>query len=220
MTLRPPAPAARTTRPRPRDLRRRLRLRARAPRLSAGRRVRARGRARASGGRCTQLHRDFVHAGSDVVEALTYYAHREKLRVIGREQDLEPINRRALDAREGGRAGDRRAVRRRHLQHQHLRSGRRGIAQGGARDVRGAGAAGRSTPASTSSSARRSRYAQEALIALDVDQAGGAGRGDHARDAQGGRHARGLDASPTRASASRTPAPTSSGSIAFAARRR
>jgi len=43
-----------------------------------------------------QLHRDFVHAGSDVVEALTYYAHREKLRVIGREQDLEPINRRAL----------------------------------------------------------------------------------------------------------------------------
>jgi betaine-homocysteine S-methyltransferase len=43
-----------------------------------------------------QLHRDFVHAGSDVVEALTYYAHREKLRVIGRENDLEPINRRAL----------------------------------------------------------------------------------------------------------------------------
>src|SRR5215468_6410687 len=43
-----------------------------------------------------QLHRDFVHAGSDVVEALTYYAHREKLRIIGREQDLEPINRRAL----------------------------------------------------------------------------------------------------------------------------
>src|SRR5438876_8921277 len=44
-----------------------------------------------------QLHRDFVHAGSDVVEALTYYAHREKLRIIGRERDLEPINRRALD---------------------------------------------------------------------------------------------------------------------------
>ena len=61
----------------------------------------------------TQLHRDFVHAGSDVVEALTYYAHREKLRVIGREQDLEPINRRALElaaevARESGAlfAGD------------------------------------------------------------------------------------------------------------------
>src|SRR5437764_13641496 len=60
-----------------------------------------------------QLHRDFVHAGSDVVEALTYYAHREKLRVIGRERDLEPINRRALEiartvARESGSlfAGD------------------------------------------------------------------------------------------------------------------
>ena len=44
-----------------------------------------------------QLHRDFVHAGSDVVEALTYYAHREKLRVIGREDELEPLNRQALE---------------------------------------------------------------------------------------------------------------------------
>jgi betaine-homocysteine S-methyltransferase len=43
-----------------------------------------------------QLHRDFVHAGSDVVEAFTYYAHREKLRLIGRESDLETLNRRAL----------------------------------------------------------------------------------------------------------------------------
>jgi betaine-homocysteine S-methyltransferase len=43
-----------------------------------------------------QLHRDFVHAGSDVVEAFTYYAHREKLRIIGREKDLEPMNRQAL----------------------------------------------------------------------------------------------------------------------------
>ena len=43
-----------------------------------------------------QLHREFVHAGSDVVEAFTYYAHREKLRIIGREGDLEPINRQAL----------------------------------------------------------------------------------------------------------------------------
>src|SRR6478735_3588495 len=43
-----------------------------------------------------QLHREFVHAGSDVVEAFTYYAHREKLRVIGREKDLERINRQAL----------------------------------------------------------------------------------------------------------------------------
>ena len=42
------------------------------------------------------LHREFVHAGSDVVEAFTYYAHRERLRIIGREADLEPINRQAL----------------------------------------------------------------------------------------------------------------------------
>src|SRR5262249_14284513 len=43
-----------------------------------------------------QLHRDFVHAGSDVVPALTYYAHREKLRVIGRDAEPEPLNREAL----------------------------------------------------------------------------------------------------------------------------
>jgi betaine-homocysteine S-methyltransferase len=43
-----------------------------------------------------ELHREFVHAGSDVVEAFTYYAHREKLRLIGREGDLEPLNRGAL----------------------------------------------------------------------------------------------------------------------------
>ena len=43
-----------------------------------------------------QLHREFVHAGSDVVEAFTYYAHREKLRIIGREAELEAINRQAL----------------------------------------------------------------------------------------------------------------------------
>ncbi|MBA3286773.1 MAG: homocysteine S-methyltransferase family protein [Acidimicrobiia bacterium] len=43
-----------------------------------------------------QLHREFVHAGSDVVEAFTYYAHREKLALIGREEDLEALNRQAL----------------------------------------------------------------------------------------------------------------------------
>ena len=46
--------------------------------------------------RVAELHREFVHAGSDVVEAFTYYGHREKLRIIGREADLEPLNRRAL----------------------------------------------------------------------------------------------------------------------------
>jgi betaine-homocysteine S-methyltransferase len=44
----------------------------------------------------TQLHREFVHAGSDVVEAFTYYAHREKLKIVDREGDLESINRQAL----------------------------------------------------------------------------------------------------------------------------
>src|SRR5215210_2306023 len=43
-----------------------------------------------------ELHREFVHAGSDVVEALTDDAHREKLRIVGREQDLARINRDAL----------------------------------------------------------------------------------------------------------------------------
>jgi betaine-homocysteine S-methyltransferase len=42
------------------------------------------------------LHRDFLRAGSDVIQAFTYYAHREKLRLIGREGDLEPMNRQAL----------------------------------------------------------------------------------------------------------------------------
>ena len=61
----------------------------------------------------TELHREFVHAGSDVVEAFTYYAHREKLRLIGKEDRLEPLNRQALAlaaevARESGAllAGD------------------------------------------------------------------------------------------------------------------
>jgi betaine-homocysteine S-methyltransferase len=54
-----------------------------------------------------ELHREFVHAGSDVVEAFTYYAHREKLRLIGREDVLETVNRQALEiardvARESG----------------------------------------------------------------------------------------------------------------------
>lgn len=44
----------------------------------------------------TALHSEFAHAGSDVVVAFTYYAHREKMRLIGREGDIEPINRAAL----------------------------------------------------------------------------------------------------------------------------
>ncbi|ESO90438.1 hypothetical protein LOTGIDRAFT_233748 [Lottia gigantea] len=43
-----------------------------------------------------QLHEEFVRAGSDVVLAFTYYGHREKLRIIGKEDQLETLNRRAL----------------------------------------------------------------------------------------------------------------------------
>lgn len=42
------------------------------------------------------LHREFQHAGSDIVEALTYYAHREKLKVAGQEHLIEDLNRQAL----------------------------------------------------------------------------------------------------------------------------
>ena len=44
-----------------------------------------------------ELHREFMNAGSDVIEAFTYYAHREKLKLVGREGDLENMNRRALE---------------------------------------------------------------------------------------------------------------------------
>lgn len=43
-----------------------------------------------------QLHREFVRAGTDIVEAFTYYAHREKLRLIGKEHLLEPMQKKAL----------------------------------------------------------------------------------------------------------------------------
>jgi len=48
-----------------------------------------------------------MHAGSDVIEAFTYYANRDKLRLVGREGDLEEINRTALKlAKEVAREGD------------------------------------------------------------------------------------------------------------------
>ena len=43
-----------------------------------------------------QLHREFLRAGADVMVALTYYAHRDKLRDVGREGDLEAMNRAAV----------------------------------------------------------------------------------------------------------------------------
>ena len=52
----------------------------------------------------SQLHREFIRAGSDVVQAFTYYGHREKLRLIGKEELLESLQKNALqiakDARE------------------------------------------------------------------------------------------------------------------------
>src|SRR5215472_2962657 len=47
-------------------------------------------------GAVTELHREFLRAGADVMVALTYYAHREKLRQLGRESDLEAMNRQAV----------------------------------------------------------------------------------------------------------------------------
>ena len=43
-----------------------------------------------------QLHREFLRAGADVMVALTYYAHREKLKDVGRDGDLEEMNRQAV----------------------------------------------------------------------------------------------------------------------------
>ena len=42
------------------------------------------------------LHREFVNAGSDVVEALTYYAHRAKMKMVGRQADVPLLNQQAL----------------------------------------------------------------------------------------------------------------------------
>ena len=44
----------------------------------------------------SQLHREFIRAGSDVIQAFTYYGHREKLRLIGKEELLEPMQKKAL----------------------------------------------------------------------------------------------------------------------------
>jgi len=43
-----------------------------------------------------ELHREFLRAGAEVMVAFTYYGHREKMRQIGREAELEPLNRNAL----------------------------------------------------------------------------------------------------------------------------
>ncbi len=113
-----------------------------------------------------QLHREFVHAGSDVVEAFTYYAHRAKLRLIGREKDLKAMNLTALKlakkvARDTGTlfAGD---ICNAMSMTPRTRSPRRPCAA-----CSRSRWAGRRTPASTSSS-RRPSYLAEALLALEA----------------------------------------------------
>jgi betaine-homocysteine S-methyltransferase len=54
-----------------------------------------------------ELHREFLRAGAEVMVALTYYAHRDKLKTIGREGELEQMNRQAIRlAREVAGEGD------------------------------------------------------------------------------------------------------------------
>jgi betaine-homocysteine S-methyltransferase len=54
-----------------------------------------------------ELHREYLRAGCEVMVALTYYAHREKLKDVGREHDLEQMNRQAVRlANEVAREGD------------------------------------------------------------------------------------------------------------------
>jgi len=43
-----------------------------------------------------QLHRETVRSGTDVILACTYYAHEEKLRLIGRSDSIEDLNRKAI----------------------------------------------------------------------------------------------------------------------------
>jgi betaine-homocysteine S-methyltransferase len=54
-----------------------------------------------------ELHREFLRAGSEVMVALTYYADRKKLKTVGREEDLEALNREAVSlARQVADEGD------------------------------------------------------------------------------------------------------------------
>lgn len=55
----------------------------------------------------TELHREFLRAGAEVMVALTYYGHREKMKAVGREGELERMNRQAVRiANEVARDGD------------------------------------------------------------------------------------------------------------------
>jgi len=43
-----------------------------------------------------ELHREFLRAGAEVMVAFTYYAHRDKMKAVGREKHLELLNRTAV----------------------------------------------------------------------------------------------------------------------------
>src|ERR1700722_12030961 len=54
-----------------------------------------------------ELHREFLHAGSEVMVALTYYANENKLADVGRANDFEKLNRKAVQiANEVAKEGD------------------------------------------------------------------------------------------------------------------
>lgn len=54
-----------------------------------------------------ELHREFLRAGSDVIEALTYYANENKLADVGRKNEFEKLNRQAVRiANEVAKEGD------------------------------------------------------------------------------------------------------------------
>lgn len=54
-----------------------------------------------------ELHREFLRAGAEVMVAFTYYAYREKLKIIGRDNEVEELNRQAVRlAREIAEEGD------------------------------------------------------------------------------------------------------------------
>ena len=42
------------------------------------------------------LHKDFQHAGSDIVQAFTYNGHREKMRVIGKEKIIRAFKQSSI----------------------------------------------------------------------------------------------------------------------------
>ena len=139
--------------------------------------------------------------------------------MIGREQDLEPINRRALEiakavATETGAlfAGD---ICNTNVYDPADPASHKAVRAMFEEQVGWAVDAGVDFIVGETFS-----WAQEALIALDVIKQAKQTGGDHARDAQGRRHARGLDRRRRLPSASPMPAPTSSGSTASAAPRR